>query len=67
MGGEALPELVPDTRHGWVEKWLYLAAEEREAAEQGGDAGDGGEPAEEGRRLDELARRLGAMPGRGGR
>ena len=54
MGGEALPDLSPDARQGWVEKWLYLAAEEREQAAE--------EPSESGANLamDDLARRLGA-------
>lgn len=54
LGGDPLPDLLPDYRQGWVEKWLLLAAEERRAQEE--------EPSPDGNlAIDDVLRRLGAV------
>jgi hypothetical protein len=60
MGGPSLPDVEPDLRQGWVEKWLYLAAEDaeaRRAAEESEASSNGAD----GFAASELARRLGAV------
>jgi hypothetical protein len=73
MGGEAerYPDLAPDTRQGWVENWLRLAAEEAEG-QGSGDRGQGSGDSRTGMTPDPclltpdwIARRLGAVERRG--